>query len=335
MGLYFLFYAKPKHISNYFLGAMLIALSIRIGKSVFFYFNPDLAYGYLQFGLMGCLFIGPFLYFYIKSIVDNGGIISKTWIYHILILSPVAAVICYFYSFGDNPDDWRCYIIPGIYYLWLGYILLTAFCLKDLIKDLFNKNVKFKNIEKWMLSVFIGNVFIWAAYNFAGYGSYILGALLFSFMLYLFVLLLFFRGKQDSIIFGHEEKYKNKKIAVPKANELLEKLNAKIQGEELFKNPNLKIADVAKKMNVLPHTISQLLNDNLGKGFPQYLNEFRIEEAKKLILSGSLDTYESIGYDCGFNSKSTFFSSFKKITGSTPAKFKSFQENDPIIGSDL
>ncbi len=60
LGLYFLFFAKPKHISNSFFGAFLLMLSIRVGKSVFFHFNTDLSFHYLQLGLTACFFIGPF-----------------------------------------------------------------------------------------------------------------------------------------------------------------------------------------------------------------------------------------------------------------------------------
>lgn len=335
MGLYFIFYASPKHISNYFLGGFLIALSIRIGKSVFFYFNPDLALVYLQFGLTGCLFIGPFLYFYISSIVNPNGNIERTWKFHMMLLVPLATIVGFTCTFEKNPEIWRCYIIPGIYYIWLVYTLVTAYTLKNKFSKFLDRTRKLESIEKWILSVFIGNLFIWAAYYFAGLGSYILGALLFSFMLYLFILLLFFRGKQDSIVFGYQEKYKDKKISDPKAQELINKLEHEISSQELYKNSNIKMADVAKKLNVLPHTISQVLNDNLGKGFPQYLNEFRIEAAKKIITEGSNDTFETIGYDCGFNSKSTFFATFKKITGTTPAKFKTKLQNPSNISTDL
>ena len=57
-------------ISNYFLGALLLVLSIRTSKSVFFYFNDDLAGLYIHIGLIACFFIGPALYFYLKENFD-------------------------------------------------------------------------------------------------------------------------------------------------------------------------------------------------------------------------------------------------------------------------
>lgn len=322
MGLYFLFIAKPRHISNYFLGALLISFSIRIGKSVFFHFNQDLSYGYLQFGLTGCFFIGPFLYFYIKSVVDPNGHILKTWKYHMAILVPVAIVVGYLFPFEYNIDLWRPHILNGIYHTWLVYSLLAGLVLWPTITKIFNKETKLTSIELWMVSILIGNMAIWAAYYFAGMTSYILGALLFSFIFYLLFLLFLFNRRKVSVLFKKQEKYKDKKILDVEAKALITKLRHAMEQEKYYTNPNLKLPDVAKKLNVLPHTISQLLNDNVGIGFPQFLNEYRIEEAKKMLKEENNLTLESIGYDCGFNSKSTFYSTFKKMTGTTPAKFK-------------
>jgi len=322
ISIYFLFFAKPRHISNYFLGGLILALSIRIGKSVFFYFNEDLSYGYLQFGLTGCFFIGPFLYFYVKSVINSDGWIKKEWMYHLAILVPLVLFITIKFPFATNIDFWEYHVIHRIYYVWLAYLLLAGFTLIPLIKKFFIRDNKLRSIEIWVLTIFIGNVIIWCAYYFAGMTSYILGALLFSFMLYLSLLIIFFKRKNNSILLADQPKYKDKKIEAPRASDLLGKLKNLMEKEELYKNPDLKLADVAKKLNVLPHTVSQLLNDNVGVGFPKFLNEYRIEEAKKQLLLNDNLTLESIGYDCGFNSKSTFYAAFKKITGTTPSKFK-------------
>ncbi|MEF9479731.1 helix-turn-helix transcriptional regulator [Chryseobacterium sp. 1B4] len=95
--------------------------------------------------------------------------------------------------------------------------------------------------------------------------------------------------------------------------------------EELYKNPNLKLSDVAFRMNISAHQLSQLLNDNLGKSFSTYINEYRINEACEKIENGSYLKIEEIGYEVGFNSKSTFFSTFKKIKNTTPLLYKQSQ----------
>ena len=93
--------------------------------------------------------------------------------------------------------------------------------------------------------------------------------------------------------------------------------------EELFRNANLKSSDLAKKIHITTHQLSQLLNDNLGKNFSVFINEYRINAAKSMLNNNSKLTLEAIGYECGFNSKSTFFTTFKKFVGTTPSQFKS------------
>ncbi len=98
-----------------------------------------------------------------------------------------------------------------------------------------------------------------------------------------------------------------------------------MHSEELYKNPNLKLSDLASMMSMSSHQLSQLLNDNLEKSFSIYINEYRIDEACKMIERGSYLKIEEIGYEVGFNSKSTFFSTFKKIKNTTPLLYKQSQ----------
>ena len=317
---YFLFWVKPRHISNYFLGAFLLSLSIRIGKSIFFYFNPELAYGYLQLGLTGCFFIGPFLYFYLRSVLHSNKWINKGWVYHMVVLVPVILIVGWLYPFEYNIDLWRNWIIYSIYMIWLGYSILAGLELKSTFKKVVDSNANVRNLDRWTLGIWIGNMLIWTAYFFTGITSYILGALLFSFVLYLLVFLLFFSSKKDPIT------YKPSTSKSPNTQKeveiLLKQLKTLMKEKQLYKNPNLKLAEVAQLLKVPPSNISQALNNHLGYGFPHFLNTYRIEEAKRLLATDEILTYESLGYESGFNSKSSFFATFKKFTGTTPAKFK-------------
>ncbi|MNR40124.1 HTH-type transcriptional regulator AppY [compost metagenome] len=75
-------------------------------------------------------------------------------------------------------------------------------------------------------------------------------------------------------------------------------------------------------MKVTKHLLSQYVNEILGKSFSSLVKEYRIEKAKKLLETEKNYTIESLGYDSGFNSKSTFFTAFKTITGLTPAEYQ-------------
>ena len=319
MGLYFLLFAKPRHPSNNFLGLLLLAMSVRIGKSVFLFFSDDLSKIYLQLGMSACIFVGPSLYFYLKSVVYPEK--KLHWRAHYFTLLILVVVVGIIYPWESYPYLWR-HFFYGIYYIWLGYIVLSGFVLKHQLTNLFKKSDKFSTIEIWITSIYIGNIIVWIAYNTVSYTSYIVGALSFSFVFYLLILLLIFTRRKDPSFLNRHVKYGNKKIEPEEAQQLNQKLNELMESERLYKDANLKLSDVAQKLNVLPHYLSQFINDNLEKNFTNFLNEFRIEEAKNLIQRDSHLKLESIGYECGFNSKSTFYSAFKKVTGTTPARFK-------------
>lgn len=102
-----------------------------------------------------------------------------------------------------------------------------------------------------------------------------------------------------------------------------------MDGEELYKNPNLKVNDLAKAIQIPGYQLSQVLNDNLEKSFTAFVNEYRINEACRILTTNTNFSIEGVAGEVGFNSKSTFFASFKKIKGVTPSTF--LQQNTPDL----
>ncbi|MEM9858069.1 MAG: helix-turn-helix domain-containing protein, partial [Bacteroidota bacterium] len=245
---------------------------------------------------------------------------SFNWKYHYSFLFIAITVINILYPW-DTSQEWY-YFFYAIYYIWLGYILLSSWVVRSTLAKLFRKNSSMTNMEIWVVSIFIGNLIIWIAYNTTEYTSYIVGALSFSFVFYLLILLLIFTKKKDPGFMSRQVKYGNKKISEEEADLLLSQLKRLMRDKMLFKDSNLKLSDVAYQLKILPHTLSQLINDNLDKNFTLFINEYRIYFAKELIKQNTHLKLEAIGYDSGFNSKSAFYAAFKKITGMTPAQFK-------------
>jgi AraC-like DNA-binding protein len=297
-------------------------VSTRIAKSVFLFFKTGISTTFIQVGLGACFLIGPFLFLYIKSSLPANSSKNRFWWIHILI--PILAIgfMSFQYPYSENRMAWSYFITCVIYLQWLTYVLISGFLLRNDFRKLFSKNEKISDSQIWILSIFGGASLIWLAYYTSSYTSYIVGALSFSFILYLVILFWILKKRQSFIVSEKVEKYANKKIHQKEANSILSDLEKTLVEKLLFKNSNLKLADVAKEINIMPHQLSQFLNDNLGKSFTQFINEYRIEEAKKLLHTENPYTIEAIGYECGFNSKSTFFTTFKKITGSTPAGYK-------------
>lgn len=321
LSIYFLFFDKQKNKSKYFLGALLAVLSIRVWKSLFFYFNPNLSKIYLQIGLSACFFIGPFLYFYIKSKTQNVDQSNKFFYFQISLFLFIILIVGFLYPYQKNVELWGNYFYKIINYQWLLYILLSAFFLRKSLQKIISKRAKLAYDEVWSLSVFLGVSFIWIAYFTAAYTSYILGALSFSFVFYLSILLLFYKKKKDFVISIKKEKYTNIQIEENELKQLLDKIASTINEDKLYKNANLTLPIFAKKLNIRPQLLSQLLNHNLKKSFSQFINEYRIEEAKQLLKSQPNLKIEIIAEKCGFNSNSTFYTAFKKVTSTTPAKY--------------
>jgi AraC-like DNA-binding protein len=77
-------------------------------------------------------------------------------------------------------------------------------------------------------------------------------------------------------------------------------------------------------MNVSTHHLSQIINERLNKNFFEFINHFRVKEAKRLLKDpGSQHlTLAAIGFEAGFNSVSSFNSIFKKATSFTPSQYR-------------
>ena len=321
LSIYFLFFAKPINRSNHYLGALLAVLSIRVWKSLFFYFNPDLSKIYLQIGLSACFFIGPFLFFYIKSKTQDIEQPSKHYYLQISVFLVIILGVGVLFPYQNNVALWGKYFYKIINYQWLLYIILSAFLLKNTFRKMVLQSAKLDYNEVWSVSVFVGVSVIWTAYFTAAYTSYISGALSFSFVFYLSILLLFYNRKKNFVSVVKKEKYANIQIDEDEVNRMLEKIKATLQEEKLYKNANLTLPTLAKKLNMRPQLLSQLLNNNLNKRFSQFINEYRIEEAKYLLKMHPNLKIEIISERCGFNSNSTFYTAFKNITNTTPAKY--------------
>ncbi|PTS95115.1 DNA-binding protein [Pedobacter sp. HMWF019] len=337
---YFLFFTRKKYLANYFLGALLFALSIRIGKSVLFYFDGHLPKIYLQIGLSACFFIGPCLYFFIKSSLVQAQIVPKSWKWCFVGLIAFVLIVGAMFPYESRPDLWNAYFANAIYVQWFVFLVATGILLKGRLKKLFSKEERLKTSETWLFTVFFGNIIVFLFYFLAlvrvSFSSYIIGAVVFSFILYLIIFILLYRNKTDDLFSLSPNKYSGKKVNDQDASILLVRLDKMMMEKQVYKDPDLKLNDLSKGIQISGHQLSQLLNDNLGKNFTTFVNEFRIQEACKIISSNDQLTLESVGYDVGFNSKSTFFAAFKKIKGTTPAVYQQrFREGYIAVSTDL
>lgn len=102
------------------------------------------------------------------------------------------------------------------------------------------------------------------------------------------------------------------------------KLEIIMEQEKPYLQSDINLFQLAEHLNISTHDLSFLLNTGLSINFNDYINNYRINEAKRLLKSPKHThlSIEGIGYESGFSSKSSFFTSFKKIVGLSPLAFK-------------
>lgn len=106
--------------------------------------------------------------------------------------------------------------------------------------------------------------------------------------------------------------------------EITRRLRAYVAQTKSFLNPETTIADVCDGLGIPLYVVSKTLNGHLGLSFYQFINEFRVDEAKRLLASegAGATTVLEVGFASGFNSKSAFNDVFRRSTGMTPSEFR-------------
>ncbi len=324
--LFFLFGAKKRQQHIYFLAGLFLALTIKISKSIVFQLQLNDGYiqAYLAISILAGFLIGPLMYLYILYYIGVEPKYTK-WQGHLVLNTIFIISILFVYPYWDYTDLWREKIIFLLYLQRIAYLLITGIMLYKMgMIPLLIKGCAFRNAN-WLKGVYWGMVLLWIGSTIIllGYGTRLVTMVLFLFMLYsLLVILINSSNANQLILYLPKAKYGGKLLNGQDLPHLLQKLTDRLAEEEIYTDPNLKIKDIAKLLNIPSRQLSQVINEKLNKNFNQYINEFRINKAKELILENRNYTLEAIGNESGFKSKSTFFSAFKKHTGKTPNEFK-------------
>ena len=320
---YFLFFSKIKHVANYFLAGLLLMMCIRTGKSALLYFHDDLPKIYLQVGLSACFLIGPLLFYFICASLGLQHI-QKTWKWVLGAFLLTIIVVGSIFTYEQHPALWGIFA-KLIYLQWFLFLVSSGYLLRVALARIFSRSLKSSLSERWTCTIFLGNVVIFIFYFLAmirvSYTSYILGSVMFTALAYLGIFLLMYRKKSEDIFAELPKRYTGREIEDGLALALIAKIEQVMVDRKPYQDANLKLGVLASMVNITSHQLSQLLNANLGKSFTNYINEWRITEAQKLLIARPNITLEQIGYEVGFNSKSTFFAAFKKSTGTTPAAY--------------
>lgn len=120
------------------------------------------------------------------------------------------------------------------------------------------------------------------------------------------------------------EKYQSSSLTEPKKDQLVEQLLAHMEREKPYLEPQLTLSDLAEQLDLPAHYLSQLVNERLNVSFLDFVNGYRVATARELLSDAQYDHYSlvGVGFEAGFNSKTAFYSAFKRVTSSTPGSFR-------------
>lgn len=118
-------------------------------------------------------------------------------------------------------------------------------------------------------------------------------------------------------------KYEKSGLTKEEASRIRSKVEMALKIDKLYRNNALGLNGLSQHIKEDRYKVSQVLNEYLQKNFYGLLNHYRIREAKSLLLIQPSLSVKAIMYEVGFNSKTSFYSAFKKETGLSPNEYRS------------
>jgi ligand-binding sensor domain-containing protein/AraC-like DNA-binding protein len=143
----------------------------------------------------------------------------------------------------------------------------------------------------------------------------------FLFLLVLASVIYFFYNKRKK---WRQKSYKHSSLNPIFAEECIKKLTHLMEVEKIYRDESLSLQSLAEELSVTHHQLSQMLNEKLNKSFSDFINTYRVEEAKKLLRDPKWADRKviSIAFEVGYNTKAAFYNVFKKYTNMTPSQYR-------------
>lgn len=302
----------------------------------------------------------PAIYLYTLYVSRNYKSFRKNDYLHFLPVAIMLVFGIHYLFFGNtenkialmNPDIPKSFWVVIMRTIIPFYgILYTVLSLREVKKYHGRLKESFSDIEKlkldWLIYLLIGIIIVWLLefIQIVLIEGFMLKENIFYNYIYLtislFMYALAFKSlRQPEIFLQHENEpdevvdsiaeddkntgYKKSGLTDEKARNILEQLLALMENEKPHTQPNLNLNELAARLGVSAHNLSEVINTRLNQTFYDFVSYYRIEEVKRLMASDKEEVYSilSIAFDAGFNSKSAFNNIFKKSTGITPSEYR-------------
>jgi AraC-like DNA-binding protein len=335
-------------VTNRLLAALTLTISIVVSGAVMLTSNYVFVFPHLSRVHHPFVFLaGPLLYLYIRQLTSSETKLEKQDILHFI---PFAFCLIYLLPYyfqtttgklralgaeyiQDSFGQWyyirsALFITQFLVYLILIVLTIARYSRRVKERNLPSDNAVLREVRFFVIASFV----IWVAaivrYVMDGSGNLLvpLGA---SILVYALGYLKMTRteAKQDLPELEDQspgKKYEKSTLTPERAERYLRKLVHCMETEKPYIDGDLTVQKLAEKLAVPSNHLSQTINEGLGQSFSDFVNSYRVEEAKRKLIDPACKHLSVLGIaeDVGFNSKSSFNAVFKKHTNTTPSEFR-------------
>jgi AraC-like DNA-binding protein len=351
---------KPKAMHDIILTGLLIYLGLFIGVYAIYSHELFTEFHSLSVHLLSLLMLfGPFIFYYIVAMVNPRKKIRANAVIHLL---PFLLFTIYILIASISPElsprlDMEK-ISPGNHppLLFVFFLILTAFSgpfyffliLREFRKTEINIFNVFSNVTGmdlfWIRRVYLAFGIVWSALILITIVHHIFGLFSTAFCtdglflsLSVFVILTGYFGLKQKVIYPAEallsdeptgkvkNKYSGSRLTLKDSEHYAQAVRNYLETTKAYQNPDLSLPQLAEGTEIPSHILSQVINEQFGLNFFDFINQYRVNEFKEKIRNPEFSHFSLLGiaFECGFNSKSAFNRVFKKLTGITPTEFKS------------
>ncbi|WP_316802254.1 helix-turn-helix domain-containing protein [Pedobacter nototheniae] len=322
--------------------------------------NPYIS-NYIQLACFSLpLISSPVLYLYIKSLSSGNDLRWKKSVIHLVPYFIINVILLYLYlnnrssviirnclpHFDGGVPQFFIYFLTILMGLVPGFYTIQG--LITLIKYQKSLPDNYSNIEKlklnWLKGIVLSLLILFVLLFFLiKYGinySFVTAQNLFAIVgciLSFYIFFVGYYGLRQNTIFTNmplqaspkketalRVNYKNSGLSSEAADKMFEDLKTHMQKNRPFLDENLSLTTLAAQLNLSANQLSQIINQKAGKNFFDFINTYRVMAVKEKLKDPTFSHYSiiAIGYECGFQSKSSFNKIFKQITGKTPSEFQ-------------
>lgn len=332
-----------------FRSVILALLVSELGFFSFFIYmlNSRLIYSYpflfiLQFPIVVSL--GPVLYFYVLSLTeDKKKIVARDWLHYIptIVMIAVCIPLSIFTTEATQRGFISAMLQDGGFILLRGIIMsgvavfVPVIYMGISIKRIWVRLGRGNTAYRAMMMLF-GIIMGWFFMGMVG----IVGTIAIStpalqvvnyFLSVIIILFCIISQKypylmEFATIPVKKKSYTKSHLDRVDLTSLRKQLRLIMEEEKLFCDEDLSLARLSDMLSITQHQLSQFLNTYFQQNFNNFINGYRVNEAKKILLEEPRRQTLSVALAVGFNSYSAFHSAFKKNTGLSPAQFRQQQE---------